>query len=432
MNKQPLNVLVFPAGTETGMEIQRSLAACKEVRLFGATSGSCNHAEYVFERCYEVKDVRFQGWLDDLNKVIENECIEFVFPAHAYVLEALSKRRDELSATLVAASEQAISITRSKRRTLAALRGSIPTPRIFSGPEEAESFPVFVKPDNAYGSQGATEARSLSELKDIIKLTPEPLIQQFLPGPEVTCDCFSDINGQLLFARARYRQRIRMGTSMRSEFLSLEDNELFVSYARTISEKIGIAGAWFFQMKADQKGTYSLLEVEARIAGTMCLNRVAGVNFALLSLFIHSGKSFEIRTNAGEVVVDRALTNRYRHNYEYETVYLDLDDTLVVHGKVNVHLVSFIYQAINEGKRVVLISKSLENDKEAFLRKHRLQGLFDKVVWLAEADSKADEIAHKNAIFIDDSFSQRMEVADKCGIPTFDPSMVEILLNAKA
>lgn len=427
-----MRVLVFPAGTETGMEIQRSLAHCKEVKLVGATSGTFNHAEYVFEQCYEVKDVRSQGWLDDLNKVIEKEHIGFVFPAHAYVLEALSKRRNELSATLVAASEQAISVTRSKRRTLAALHDSIPTPRIFSAPEEVESFPVFVKPDNAYGSQGAAEARSLSELRDIVKRTPEPLIQQFLPGPEVTCDCFSDIDGRLHFARARYRQRIRMGTSMHSEFVSSEENGLFASYARTISERIGISGAWFFQMKADQEGTYRLLEVEARIAGTMCINRVSGVNFALLSLLIHSGKSFEIRTNAGEVVVDRALTNRYRHSYEYQTVYVDLDDTLVLHGKVNVHLVSFIYQAINEGKKVVLISKSLESDKEAFLRRHRLHGLFDKVVWLAEADSKADVISDKKAIFIDDSFTQRMEVAEKCGIPTFDPSMVEMLQSAKA
>lgn len=432
MTKKPMRVLVFPAGTETGMEIRKSLASCKEVRLIGATSVACSHAEYVFERCYEVKDVRSQGWLEELNKIIETERIDFVFPAHAYVIEALSERRNELSATLVAASEQAISITRSKMRTLSALQTVVPVPLVFPKLEDVASFPVFVKPDNSYGSQGASQARSASELQDIVKRTPDAVIQQILTGPEVTCDCLSDINGRLLYARARYRQRIRMGTSMHSEFVPFEENKLFTSYARIISERIGIAGAWFFQMKADEAGVYRLLEVEARIAGTMCLNRVAGVNFALLSLLIHSGKPFEIRANTGDVVVDRALINRYRHNYDYQIVYVDLDDTLVVHGKVNVQLVSFLYQAINEGKQVVLISKSLESDKEAFLRNYRLQGLFDEIIWLAETDSKADVIGTQKAIFIDDSFSQRLEVSEKCGIPTFDPSMIEILLNAKA
>lgn len=432
MSREPMRVLVFPAGTETGMEIQKSLAPCKEVKLVGATSGSCNHAEYVFSQCYQVKDVMSEGWIEDLNTVIDKERIDFVFPAHAYVIDALSRRRKEISATLIAASEKAIAITRSKTKTLSTLHGVVPAPRVFAGIEKITFFPVFVKPDNAYGSQGASTAHSASELQAIVERTPKAVIQEFLPGPEVTCDCFSDIDGRLLFARARYRQRIRMGTSMHSEFVSSEENRLFASYARIISERIGISGAWFFQMKADQEGTYRLLEVEARIAGTMCLNRVSGVNFALLSLLIHSGKSFEIRTNAGEVVVDRALTNRYRHNYQYQTVYVDLDDTLVLHGKVNVHLVSFIYQAINEGKKVVLISKSLESDKDAFLRRHRLHGLFDKVVWLTEADSKADVINDKKAIFIDDSFTQRMEVAEKCGIPTFDPSMIEMLQSAKA
>jgi hypothetical protein len=219
---------------------------------------------------------------------------------------------------------------------------------------------------------------------------------------------------------------------MHSEFVPPKENQLFISYAQKISERIGISGPWFFQMRADQKWNYRLLEVEARIAGTMCLNRVMGVNFALLSIFTFAGRPFEIRPNKGKVVVDRALINRYHHNYNYKTVYIDLDDTLVVHGKVNVLLAGFIYQAINEGKKVVLISKSLEKNKLKFLKRHRLHGLFDKVVWLDENISKASVIKEKKAIFIDDSFSQRMEVEKNCKIPTFDPSMVEILLSAKS
>lgn len=38
----------------------------------------------------------------------------------------------------------------------------------------------------------------------------------------------------------------------------------------------------------------------------------------------------------------------------------------------------------------------------------------------------------KGAIFIDDSFAERREVAEACGIPTFDLSMLELLLDDRA
>ena len=35
------------------------------------------------------------------------------------------------------------------------------------------------------------------------------------------------------------------------------------------------------------------------------------------------------------------------------------------------------------------------------------------------------------AIFIDDSFAERMDVAKVRAIPTFDPSMVDVLLDVR-
>jgi len=34
------------------------------------------------------------------------------------------------------------------------------------------------------------------------------------------------------------------------------------------------------------------------------------------------------------------------------------------------------------------------------------------------------------SIFIDDSFSERLDVSKNCNIPTFDCSMIEVLLNS--
>ena len=79
---------------------------------------------------------------------------------------------------------------------------------------------------------------------------------------------------------------------------------------------------------------------------------------------------------------------------------------------------------------VILITKSLVENLDEFLKKYCLFGLFDEVIWLKEIENKEDHM-RLNSIFIDDSFSQRMAVSKKLNIPTFDPSMLETLIDKK-
>ena len=61
------------------------------------------------------------------------------------------------------------------------------------------------------------------------------------------------------------------------------------------------------------------------------------------------------------------------------------------------------------------------------MRKHRLENLFDDIIHITEGAPKSGLITERDAIFIDDSFAERLEVANSCGIPTFDASMLEVL-----
>ncbi len=426
------SVLVFPGGTEVGLEIWRSLKDCKEINLYSVSSAVKNHAPFVFERHFEISDVRDSGWIDQLNAIISANQIDLLFPANSFVIDGLLKNRAAVKCPIVWSKPELIELTRSKRETLRRLSGVLQTPRLYESPKQVDAYPVFVKPDRGYGAQGAREVRSKIELEEIWSADPGLLIQEYLPGDEFTVDCFSSESGKLLYCAGRKRERVRMGTSMHAEIIEGPAAARFENLARRILENIPLSGAWFFQLKENANGELCLLEVEARIAGTMCLNRVRGVNFALLSIFQKLGIPIDILTNPQPVTLDRALVNRYRLHLEYEYVYVDLDDTLIVHGRINTQLVQFLYQCVNESKKIILISKNLEKDQEAYLEKFRLSRLFDRKIWLREEDQKSDAITEKNAIFIDDSFSQRKEVADKHGIPTFSPWMMEVLINERA
>ena len=90
---------------------------------------------------------------------------------------------------------------------------------------------------------------------------------------------------------------------------------------------------------------------------------------------------------------------------------------------------SFLFQCLNKNIKITLITKYIGTDLNTHLNKFKIFQIFDEILWLNESDQKFKFIENTKSIFIDDSFSQRKEVQDLIGIPTFDPSMVESLID---
>ena len=59
-------VLVFPGGTEIGLEIWKSLKDCKDIMLFSAGSNVSNHEPYFFKNHFIVPDVSINNWIEVL------------------------------------------------------------------------------------------------------------------------------------------------------------------------------------------------------------------------------------------------------------------------------------------------------------------------------------------------------------------------------
>ena len=421
-------VLVFPGATEIGLEIQRALCQCKEVVLSSAGMDPPGHAPFVFERHHSVASVHEAGWIDGLNAAIDAEEVDYILPAHDDVIVALAINVDRIRAHVVCSPLRTCLITRSKSKTYRLFEGVLRVPRVFRDIESITTYPVFVKPDRGQGSRGAKVARDQGELLAALRSDPTAIVLEYLPGREYTVDCFSDRKHGILFCGGRERIRTRNGISMNSVPV---DEPQFRQIAELITRKLELYGAWFFQLREDIQGDYCLLEIAPRVAGTMALHRVHGVNFPLLSIYEQERIPVEILCNDMEVEVDRALTNRYRHNLEFKSVYVDLDDTLIKSGKVNVRLVAFLYQCINSGIRLTLITKSKEN-LQGFLESFRVGQIFDEIIHLEPSAEKAEFVTEAESIFIDDSFRERAAVQSRRGIPTFDGSMMEMLIDERA
>jgi len=417
------NVLVFPAGTEIGLEILQALKYCKEVSLFGAGQDISNHARFAYPEYHVLPSIHEPGWFDELAVLCRSLCIDYIFPAYDDIIIALSREADRLPAKIISSPSSACEITRSKSATYRVLSEIIRVPRLFASREAVCSYPVLVKPDRGQGSFGIMKAANEAELVSAIQGIRDPIICEYLPGEEYTVDCFSDRERGVLFAGARSRRRTRNGISVNTLTESLPEAK---KMANLIGSKLGLHGAWFFQLKRAQDGQLVLMEVAPRIAGSMAAHRVLGVNFPLLSIFEEERLPISVRPIDGIIELDRSLGNRYRHSISFSTLYIDLDDTLLVNGRVNILAIKLVFQCINKGKKIVLLSRHRSNLDQTLTR-HRLLGLFDEIIHLGELEKKSSHIKQGDAIFVDDSFAERMDVSESCNILTFDCSMIELL-----
>lgn len=135
----------------------------------------------------------------------------------------------------------------------------------------------------------------------------------------------------------------------------------------------------------------------------------------------------DIIVNDYDICLDRALDNKYKIDIDYEHVYVDFDDCLYINNRINIQLLSFLYQCLNNDKKVYLISKHDGNLIEK-LKTLRVFNIFDEVIHLHKGDKKYRYIRFEKSIFIDDSYVERKEMKFNANINVFSPDMVECLI----
>lgn len=423
------NVLVFPCGSEIGLEVHRSVCYSTHFKLIGGSSVD-DHGQFVYKDYIGgIPLVSDPGFIDAINELIKKHDIELIVPAHDDVAVALADAEDKgmLECKFVGSPIETSRIARSKSETYQKLADAVPVPKQYEIKMlKQEDLPVFIKPDKGQGSKGAQRVDTIELLRAELANNKELIITEFLPGKEYTVDCFTDHTGSLLYAVGRERQRVANGISVRS---TRKHDERFKKIAHKINEALQFKGAWFFQLKANDKGELILLEIAPRIAGTMGLSRAHGVNLPLLSLFTTLDMPVMISDNDYEITIDRALSNRYHHNIRYEHVYIDFDDVVLCDDMINVQVMAFVFQCRNQNKKLHLLTRHAKDINQT-LEERKLAALFDEVIWVQDGSPKSQYINEKPAIFIDDSYAERNEVHSALQIPVFDLHMIETLMEA--
>lgn len=420
-----INVLIFPAGEINSIELHDALSTCVNIELYGASSID-RHGEYVFKNYISnVPLINSPDFFEKFNALLSEKKIDVIFPTHDTVAEFFAENADKINAKIICADKETAEICRDKGKTFDLFKGYDFCPEMY---DDLNKLPVFIKPKKGQGAVGAKLIKDETDIPNNIDLK-DFVICEYLSGEEYTVDCLTDKNGKLQAVMPRSRKRLMAGVCVAGQNEELTDE--IKNIAETINQKLKFTGLWYFQIKKDVNGKFKLLEISTRCAGTMCLTRAQGVNLPLLSVYTAMGKDICVFKNPYNVIMDRTLISRYKIDYDYDTVYFDFDDTLIINEKVHLPSIRFLYQCRNLNKKNILITRHEKDLYETFKTFAISKDLFDEIVHIGLNDKKTDYINPDKAIFVDNAYQERKLVYDKFNIPVFDVEGIEVISDWK-
>jgi hypothetical protein len=214
--------------------------------------------------------------------------------------------------------------------------------------------------------------------------------------------------------------------------MTVEATEEIKAIGKIISDQIGIRGAWYFQLKRDSDGKYKLLEASNKIAGNMNVFRGLGVNFPMLMVYDYLDYDVQVFSNDYVLEGERALLSRYIAYFEYDTIYIDFDDTITKNDKVNPNVMMFLYHQKSKGRVIKLITKHKADILQTLESLAIHKSIFDEIIHLKIGEEKYTYISEtERVIFIDNAYGERLSVKKHLNIPVFDVDALSTLIDWK-
>lgn len=427
VNELKTNVMIFGGGGYNQIQIHSSL---KNSLLFHPIMGCSydNHSSFISnDVIVGLPYTDDECFAEKMNEVLDQYNIKFIIPTHDSAAVTLMEKEKRLHAKIVCSPLETAKICRYKSLTYKILEGTDIIPDIYT--YDSPLFPLFAKDDTGQGGKNAQMVKSREELNKLKDDEIKYVLCEYLPGDEITIDCFTDRHGKLRFVQPRTRSRLLNGISAHSENISLSKEIKHI--VDVISDRIQFRGYWFIQCKKDKSGKYKLMEICTRFAGTFGLSKNLDVNLPLLALCDFSDMEIHITPNKYKIQSDKTYIDRYKINYKYQRVYIDFDDTLVFHReKFNTEAMRFIYQCLNKRVEIVLLTKHNFDIYETMKKIHLNEELFTSIIRVPQDKMKYEYVNNEKAsIFIDNSYAERAAIKAHTDIPTFDVSNFECLID---
>jgi carbamoyl-phosphate synthase large subunit len=148
------------------------------------------------------------------------------------------------------------------------------------------TFPLFVKPRFGRGGVGAFPIRNPKELSFFLDYVADPIVQEYLDGPEFTLDVLCDFSGRPLSIVPRRRDVIRAGVIDRG--CTVRDPKL-IALAEACAAAVPFVAAVNIQCRV-VNGTPIVFEINPRFSGGIPLTIESGADFPRMLVELAAGR----------------------------------------------------------------------------------------------------------------------------------------------
>lgn len=249
------------------------------------------------DRPYIVPRLDAPNYIPALVEICQREQVALIFPLIDPDISVLAQHRASIEATgarLAVIPYAAVATVNDKWLTTQFFqRLGLPTPRSWL-PNQIDAarteYPLFIKPRGGSAAKNTFKARNARELEFFLDYVPEPLVQEFLPGPEITNDVICDLAGEVLAVVSRQRIEVRWGEVAKG--VTLYDPQITDACVK-IAHALPAVGPITVQCML-KDGIPHFTEINARLGGGVPLGIAAGVDSPRWLLARAAGLPIEI------------------------------------------------------------------------------------------------------------------------------------------
>ena len=249
-------------------------------------------AVHAADRAFRVPMATEPGYIDRVLEIAAGEDVRLVVPTIDDELVPFGEAVDRFashdiviavssSETAALCNDKYATCRRLRRHGIAAasswLPGQLP---------ESPVFPLFVKPRYGRGGVGAYAIRNAKELAFFLDYVADPIVQEYLDGPEFTIDMLCDFGGHPLSIVPRRRDVIRAGVMDRG--CTVKDPAL-IALAEACAAAVPFAAAVNIQCRVVD-GTPVVFEINPRFSGGIPLTIESGADFPAMLVELASGR----------------------------------------------------------------------------------------------------------------------------------------------
>ena len=128
----------------------------------------------------------------------------------------------------------------------------------------------FVKPKIGTGSNGARRFLKYAPFDELTEI-----VQEFLPGPEISVDLYRSFQSGIVYTVPRQRLSTKSGLAVETQTV---ENDFLSSEAEKIAVALELYGPANVQFKQDSSGCWKLIDVNPRFGGAYICSIMAGMN----------------------------------------------------------------------------------------------------------------------------------------------------------